>query len=240
MVKGSFVENIYNIYCDESRVENPDSIKMVIGALEVLRKEVPTIKKHLKEIYKKYDFKYELKWTKVHKGFEPFYKELIDYFFSTDAISFRCIIVDKDKIDLKKYHNDDAELAFFKFYYLLLKEKLLSNNEYYIFLDKKPTRDKNRIRALHAYLDSYILLNRQSCNIKHIQAVSSKENIFIQFTDFFTGLVGFACNESSNVSNTPKARLVEYLKEHIGRKTLCETTYLSERKFNVFVWENKK
>jgi len=233
-----FIENRYNIYCDESRMENPESRKMVIGALEVLRKDVPGIRKQLKEIFRKHDFKYELKWTKVHKGFLIFYKTLIDFFISNSAMSFRCIVVDKDKVNLKRYHDSDEELAFFKFYYLLLKEKLLSNNEYYIFLDKKPTRDKNRIRALHAFLDSYILLNRHSCNIKHIQALSSKENIFIQFADFFTGLVGFACNENDNTI-TPKISLIEYLKEQLGRQTLCETTYLSKRKFNVFVWEER-
>ncbi|HEC97111.1 MAG TPA: hypothetical protein ENI58_02990 [Nitrospirae bacterium] len=60
MGKRNFVENIYNVYCDESRVENPESNRMVIGALEVLRKEAPAIKTHLKDIYKKHDLKYEL------------------------------------------------------------------------------------------------------------------------------------------------------------------------------------
>lgn len=30
-------DNIYNIYCDESRIENPESKNMVIGALEIPR-----------------------------------------------------------------------------------------------------------------------------------------------------------------------------------------------------------
>ncbi len=32
-------QNTYNIYCDESRVENPKSKNMVIGALFVPRKK---------------------------------------------------------------------------------------------------------------------------------------------------------------------------------------------------------
>lgn len=33
-------DNIYNLYCDESRVENKDSRIMVIGVIEIPRKEI--------------------------------------------------------------------------------------------------------------------------------------------------------------------------------------------------------
>lgn len=231
-------DNIYNLYCDESRVENKDSRIMVIGAIEIPRKEKKVIVEELKSIYREHQFVHELKWTKVHNKFIPFYKKLIDYFLSNPSMRFRCIIVDKTKVDIKQYHDSDEELAFFKFYYLLLKEKLLSNNEYYIFFDKKPTRDKHRARALHSYLDSYILWNREKCNIRSFQAIDSKDNILIQLTDYLVGLMGFACNEKT-ASNNPKRQLVQYLQESLERKDLCSTTPLNEGKFNVFAWEGK-
>jgi len=230
--------NIYNIYCDESRVENRDSKNMVIGAVEIFRKEKPVIVGELKNIYKEHQFVHELKWTKVHNKFLPFYKKLIDYFLSNSSMRFRCIIVDKTKVDFKQYHDNDEELAFFKFYYLLLKEKLLSNNEYYISFDKKPTRDRHRARALHYYLESYILWNKKSCNIRHFQAIESKDNLLIQFTDYLVGLMGYTCNEEST-GNTAKEQLVQHLKLCLRREALCATTPLSEGKFNVFVWEGK-
>lgn len=229
-------DNIYNLYCDESRVENKDSGIMVIGVIEIPRKERTVIIEDLKSIYKEYHFAHELKWTKVHNKFLPFYKKLIDYFLSKPSLRFRCIIVDKMKVDLEQYHNHDEELAFFKFYYLLLKEKLLSNNEYYIFLDKKPTRDRHRARALHAYLDSFILWNREKCNIKDFHAIDSRDNLLIQLTDYLVGLMGFACDERSNM-NSAKGKVVQYLKEQLGKKELCVTSPLSEGKFNVFVWQ---
>ena len=68
--------NIYNIYCDESRVENRGSKNMVIGAVEIFRKEKPVIVGELKNIYKEHQFVHELKWTKVHNKFLPFYKNM--------------------------------------------------------------------------------------------------------------------------------------------------------------------
>lgn len=229
--------NIYNIYCDESRVENPESRKMIIGALILLRQKKKELAKQIKAIYQKHDFNYELKWTKVHKKYIDFYKDIIDFFVNEDNLSFRCIIVDKDKINLNEYHGNDPELAFFKFYYLMLRAKLLSQNKYYIFLDKKPTRDKNRVRALHAFLDMYILRSRTKYNIKHFQAYNSKENVLLQLADFLTGIMGFACNE--NKKRSSKNVLIEYLKKKIGKSNLCSTSFLKEEKFNVFVWRPK-
>lgn len=231
-------DNIYNLYCDESRVENKDSRIMVIGTIEIPRKEKSGIVEALKSIYKEHHFVHELKWTKVHNKFLPFYKKLIDYFLSNPSLRFRCIIVDKAKVNLGQYHDNDEELAFLKFYYLLLKEKLLSNNEYYIFLDKKPTRDRHRARALHAYLDSFILWNRKKCNISDFHAIESKENLLIQLTDYLVGLTGFACNEKITIDNA-KGQLVQYLKERLKREDLSMTTPLNETKFNVFVWDSR-
>ena len=128
----------------------------------------------------------------------------------------------------EQFHDNDEELAFFKFCYLLLKEKLLSNNEYYIFLDKKPTRDRNRARALHAYLDSFILWNRKKCNIRDFHAIESKDNLLIQVTDYLVGLMGFACNEKATVDNA-KGKLVQYIKEQLKRENLCIITSLYEK-----------
>lgn len=230
-------QNIYNIYCDESRIENPRSENMIIGALLVPRKKKKNVAKKLKRIFQKHNFNYELKWTKVHKKYLGFYKEIIDFFCDEINLNFRCIVVNKNEVKLEKYHNNDPELAFFKFYYLMLRVKLLNQNKYYVFLDKKPTRDKNRARALHAYLDSYILWNKTECGIKHFQAYNSKDNVLIQLADFFTGIMGFACNE--DVQDSPKSKLVKYLKQKLKIDNLCVTSPLSEEKFNCFIWNKK-
>jgi len=228
----------YNIYCDESRVENKDSKKMVIGALFLPRKEKNRINISLKNIFKKYKFNQELKWSKINKEKKKFYESIIDFFVKENELNFRCIIVDKSKVKYDQYHNNDEELAFFKFYYFMLRTKLLDNNQYYIFLDKKSTRDKNRARSLYYFLKSFILYNRMAVNIKHLQAYSSKENNLIQLADFLTGLIGFACNYQSKQSD--KLSFVLYLRKKLRKNVLCKTTALNEEKFNVLVWNPKE
>ena len=228
--------NSFNIYCDESRVENKDSEIMVIGALIIPRNEKRNIFKKLNQIFIRRHFNQELKWNKVGKKYIDFYKEVINYFINNKSLQFRCIVVDKTKIKYSEFHENDTELAFFKFYYLMLRKRLSDQNNYYIFLDKKQTRDKNRARALKLFLDSYILINNKNCNIKHLQSYQSHENKFIQLADFFTGLMSFACNSNSSKN---KLAVVKYLSEELKREDISQGTSLLESKFNVFVWKSK-
>lgn len=228
--------NDYNVYCDESRVENKDSKIMTIGSLFIPRNERKKISNEIDQIFIKNHFNRELKWNKVGKKYLSFYKEIVDYFIQKNSIQFRCIVVNKSKVKYDEYHENDSELAFFKFYYLMLRKRLSDFNNYFIFLDRKPTRDKNRARALKAYLDSYVLLNKTDCSIKHLQSYQSNENKLIQFADFLTGLMGFACN---NNQGKDKLNIVNYLESVLERKNICESTPLSETKFNIFVWDSK-
>jgi len=236
------MRNIYNIYCDESRVENPESDRMIIGALFIPRKEKVKIQNKLKRVFQKHNFLYELKWNKTHKKCLDFYKEIVDYFFSESALNYRCIVVNKKEVKYEEYHDNDKELAFFKFYYLMLRKKIVNENDYYVFIDKKPTRDKNRARALHSYLESYILLHNKDCNIQHFQSYDSDSNLLIQLSDYLTGLMGFASNDVPIIKlhkNNSKLKMVNYCKEKLNRSKLCRTTALSEEKFNVFVWKGR-
>jgi hypothetical protein len=230
-------QKIYNIYCDESRVENEDSDKMTIGALFVLRSKKNKVVRELKRIYIENEFSYELKWSKVGDKYFDFYKKIIDYFLNEPDLSFRVIVVDKKKVKKEVYHKNDSELAFFKFYYFMLRSRLLDDSAYYIFLDKKPTRDKNRARALHSFLDSYILWHKKNCNIRHLQSYSSDKSVLIQFSDLLTGLFGYECNKKAK-KGTTKYKLVEYFKEKTQIKNLCTTSFLKETKCNIFVWND--
>jgi hypothetical protein len=232
------IKEIVNVYCDESRVENHDSDKMVIGAILIPRQEKERIVHELKNICQKYNFIWEIKWTKTSNRYLDFYKSLIDYFMFEKAIQFRCIVVDKTKVDYLKYHQDDEEVAFFKFYYIMLKQKLLDYKKYYIFLDKKPIRDKNKARALHSYLESYILMHKHECSIEHLQAYPSHENIIIQLSDYLTGLVGYAVNKP--IEGTIKFILTAYLRGKLHWEGFSNSSSCSEEKFNFFVWTGRE
>ena len=103
-------------------------------------------------------FPHELKWAKVHYKYIPFYKGLIDYFLSCADMSFRCIIVDKTKVKLEEFHDNDEELAFFKFYYLLLG---CTNNIVYRFL-------MLRILITSYTNEGYFLYKRNGASIRSL------------------------------------------------------------------------
>lgn len=222
----------FNIYCDETRVENLDSQFMVIGALLVPRAQVDAVKEELKNLCKQYEFSQEIKWNKVGNKYATYYQNIVDYFFQNESLQFRCIIVDKSKVKYDIYHENDKELAFFKFYYLLLRDILDDNSQYFIFLDKKPTRDKNRARALNAFLDSHLLIHREQSQIKHFQAYNSSENVLIQLSDLLTGLFGYS-NNTRVVGQ--KGEITSYFQSKAGID-LNKTTRKSATKINILKW----
>lgn len=219
---------MFNIYCDESSIDNSKHQWMLIGALFIDRAIVPEIKKKIAEIQKKHFINGELKWVKTSKLALPFYSELFTYLFSftPEQVTFRCIVIDKTKINYERYHDKDKELAFYKFYYQLLKRRIKDEVPHYIFLDFRPSKNKNSVRRLGEFLDMF------SKGIKHIQAYPSHESIFIQIADILTGAVAFAYNSTSGSEN--KSKSVEIIAKAIGKDTLKFCSPFWEDRFNIF------
>jgi len=222
----------YNIYCDESSVENPSKY-FVIGAVFVPRDQKDVISNKIKSIKQKYFFKKEIKWNKVTDKFIGFYKDIIDYFISNIDLEFKCIIVDKKKVDLR-FHDNDSELMFYKFYYQLLKHKFRNDSQYYVFTDLKTRSFKPRFEQLRKYLVNYSRKNNINVNIKHMQEYNSKQIILLQLSDFLTGLVAFANNQK--LKQSAKTRLVDYLRKKLDVNFKNGTSLYFE-KFNIFKWE---
>lgn len=225
----------YNIYCDESGVENT-SKSFVIGSIFIPRDQKRKIANEISFIKRKYNFKREIKWNKVTSLHLKFYKELIDYFISNSDIEFKCIIVNKDDIDYR-FHNSDKELMFYKFYYQLLRHKFKNDIQYYIFTDEKSRSFKPRFKELRSFLSRYSRKNNLNVNIKHMQEYNSNENVILQLTDFLTGIVFFYNNFKKLESS--KSSIAKYLSEKLDQKLNTGTNSLFE-KFNIFKWVPKK
>ncbi len=217
----------FNIYCDESSIDNPNSLMMVIGALFVERTLVPEIREKIKEIRKKHSINGELKWVKTSTKTLPFYEEVFGYLFSLDSlkVTFRCIVIDKTQVDYGKYHQQDKDLAFYKFYYQLLKRRL-KDDKYYIFLDFRPSKNKNSVRRLGEFLEMF------TKGIKHIQAYSSHENVFIQIADILSGAVSFSRNTPNGCG--AKKKLVKIISSSVNKEDLNFKSSFWEERFNIF------
>ncbi len=224
----------YNIYLDESSIDNPTNQKMVIGGVFVMREKAKEVSKLIKKIKVAHSFHSEIKWTKVDKRKFSFYSDLASQLLSLDpeVFSFHCIVVPKNKVNYKLYHNGDKELAFFKFTYELLKQRVKDKKTYYIFPDFKPTRVRERTKNLQSYLSGHAYFNKQECIIKHVQAYDSHENVLIQIADLFCGAVGYVHNNFPE--DTPKSDLTKIIAKGLNRNDLSFCSYRSENKFNIF------
>lgn len=225
----------YNIYLDESRIDNTNDNHMVIGGVFVARDKVRQIQKKIKEIKKEHNFNGEIKWVYVDERKMEFLKSLSVYLLQLPSkdFSFHCIVVKKDEVDYEKYHNGDKELAFFKFIYELLKQRIKNNTLYYIFLDYKPTKIKERIDNLYDFLKKHIYFNNNGTEIKHLQAYDSKENVFIQLADLFSGAVGYHYNDNYP-EGTKKDEFAKFIANKVGNNRLYFSSPRGEDKFNIF------
>ena len=145
------MRELVNIYCDEScHLQNDKEPIMALGAIYCPASKKAEIFLRLSEIKKKHklipkyikDPKenraiYEIKWNKVSKSQLAFYRDIIDYFFDDDDISFRVLVVpDKSKLDYEKYgHTHDT--FYYKMYFSMLKAILNPEFGHNIFIDIK-------------------------------------------------------------------------------------------------------
>ena len=96
-------------------------------------------KEKITEIKRTHNVYGELKWNKVSGKYQALYNSLIDYFFSTQHIRFRVILINVEKVNNDYFNGSSAELGFYKFYYQLIKHWIYDGYEYNVFLDYKVT-----------------------------------------------------------------------------------------------------
>lgn len=221
------------VFCDESSLENIFKDKkegfMVIGGIWIEKKDHKKVKKEINNLKKKHNLLGEFKWNKVSPSRQEFYFELLDYFFGNRKIRFRCIVVDSSKVDLKTYHDSDAELGFYKLYFQLLTHWCNDLGTYYLYLDDKSNSDQGRLPKLKEILNIVSL-----GEIRDVLPTKSEQSIFIQLADVLTGAVSHHFNSKRVIGESSKIKneFIDRIEEHIGCQ--LKGTDSSERKFNIF------
>jgi len=222
-----------DVYCDES---HPDLFAsggsefsfMVLGGLWCARGFRDQFKSEIHHLRDKHQYGGEFKWQKVTPAKAGFYLDLIDWFFDKgDDLRFRCIVIDKNKVDLAKYHDDDQELGFYKFYYQLLKHWIKPSNSYQVFLDFKTNRQRDRLDVLHRCLGHAC----PNSEVIGVQAIRSRESVLIQVADFLTGAASASLNRSI-LSSDSKRKVISEIESRLGGG--IRSTVKWEKKFNVF------
>jgi hypothetical protein len=224
----------FEVYCDESRPDllssqKPTAQYMVIGGLWLPADQRIKVKKAIHALRDKHKVGGEFKWQKVSPSKLAFYLDLADLFHAMgDDLRFRCIAVEHEKVNLLKFHGDDQELGFYKFYYQMLHHWIFDFNEYSVFCDFKSNRVGTRLPELSRCLN----YSNLTADIANVQAIRSKESVLIQMTDVLTGLAASKLNNNLKVGGA-KWELVNHFEQAFGKPV--RPTYRSENKFNVFL-----
>lgn len=223
-----------DIYCDESKIELLHARKegyLVIGSLWIDRENRDIFKNKIEELKKKHSFNVEIKWTKISYKKLEFYKELFDIFLEFAHFNFfRAIVIPTEKVNLAKFHHDNADIGFYGFYNQLLKHHINSyrnrDNHFFIYVDHKT----NKVHKPLSKLKTKLQQRSKYGIINLVEPIHSHENLFIQWVDVFTGLVSYSFNE------TPKGvkkEFIDYAESKLGYK-LNEGTSKNEELFNIF------
>lgn len=228
------MEEIYNIYCDETNHLEHSQVKLMgLGAVWCALEEVKNINERIREIKKRHNLSpdFEIKWTKVSPGKLTFYQDVIDYFFDNEKLHFRVVALNKDILDHEKF-NQSHDDFYYKMYYELLRVIIPAKGEFNIYVDIKDTRSQEKIVKLHEVVCNYLHDYERSI-LKKIQQVRSHEVNILQITDLLLGAVQFA--NRPNLISQAKMSLVEQVKKRSGF-SLTKKTWPSEEKFNIFHW----
>lgn len=221
------------IFIDEtSHLERDGHYNMCIGSVRVPQDEYDKIKNDIAAIKKLHRSPSELKWNKFSRSRMSFYKDLIDYFFSSN-LAFRCVLVKpKNRLDHLQFNDGSHDNFYYKMIYYLIRENV-QNYRCRIYLDIKDTRGKQKLQKI---TEIYSRKHKVDDPFESIQHIRSEDNIFIQLADFFIGAVSYkgrALNEGNFEFHPAKKEFIDYLEAKSGF-SLDDGTPPWEDKFNIF------
>ena len=223
----------YNIYCDEScHLKSNNSKYMLIGAIYCPKIKVKEINNYIKKLKENYNLSnnIELKWNKIDKKTENLYLDIIDYFFNNNDLKFRVMVIDKERLNHKKYNQTENDF-YHKAYYEMLKYIINRNNSYNIYPDIKDTNSYYYHQVMLNYLKIKILDTNNEI-IKKVQPIKSYEAPILQINDILIGALSYSYRKL--LDNDAKLNIIKKI-DSLYPDNLDETSY--SEKFNIFMWK---
>ena len=223
----------YNIYCDEScHLKSNNSKYMLIGAIYCPKIKVKEINNYIKKLKENYNLSnnIELKWNKIDKKTENLYLDIIDYFFNNNDLKFRVMVIDKERLNHKKYNQTENDF-YHKAYYEMLKYIINRNNSYNIYPDIKDTNSYYYHQVMLNYLKIKILDTNNEI-IKKVQPIKSYEAPILQINDILIGALSYSYRKLSD--NDAKLNIIKKI-DSLYPDNLNETSY--SEKFNILMWK---
>ena len=226
------MSDVINVYCDESaHLPNDHQAVMLLGAVWCPQDKLKEINRDLREIKTRHGLPphFEVKWSKVSPGQASLYRAVADYFFDTDDLHFRALVVpDKARL-LNSATGEDFDARYYGLYFEMLKVLFSPKSKYEIYVDIKDSRSAERLRHLHEALcnDMYDF-DREI--IVRLQTVRSHDVELIPMADLLMGAVGYA-NRALR-TNAAKAALMEQVQGRSGH-SLTQNTLVRDEKISL-------
>ncbi len=226
--------NSISIFCDESCHLQCDSGPMALGAIVVPTNKVRKHNILIRQIKERHGIKKdcEMKWTKISPSKKNVYIELINYFFSEEDLTFRAVLI-KNKTGLNHgLFNQTHDDWYYKMYFQLLNNLLNTKFKNKIFLDIKDTKSAIKVRKLHEILCN-VNFDFDRDMVSSIQNIRSQEIELMSITDVFIGALTYYHRNLR--TSTAKLEMIDTIKNQT-KLSFDQSSLLSEKKFNLFVW----
>lgn len=229
-----------HVYCDEScHLEHDGKPVMVLGAVWCPAAQVRDAHLNLRNLKRAYGLAdgFEMKWTKVSPAKMDFYRAALDFFFRSEHLYFRALVVpDKAILNHAAFPGQTHDDWYYKMYFHMLAAVLQPEAEHRVFLDYKDTKGAAKARKLHDVLCNSIFDFRRKAVVS-MAVVHSQEVGLLQLADLLIGAVGYA--NRGETGSPAKLALVEDMRRRSGY-SLAHTTFLKESKTNILVWRPRE
>jgi hypothetical protein len=212
-------------------LENDGESVMLIGGISCPDYVRNIVYKEIKEIKRKHGIssRSEIKWRKVSNSKITFYEDLVNYFFDNEHLNFRVVIIDKNKLNHKKYNQTHDDFYYKQYFYLV--RKFLFEDDVNVFIDIKDTNSILKVNKLKNILENW---KQSPKHIKNIQQIRSHENSIMQLADLLIGAVAY--KNRSFESSLARIRLSNLISNRAKHELTTNTKY-NAIKFNIFKME---
>lgn len=185
-------------YADESSIA--EHRFMALGFVAVAKTDVALLEQEISEFRASTNMTRELKWGKISNQKVEEYRAFIDLFFrwnTSGRLQFHCLILDRHRINHRKFSGGDAELGFYKFFYQLLLYRFgrnFSAHELEVMLDYRLTGYS--LDNLRNVLNAGMRKKRYSRGSPFVivQHVDSKTADVLQMLDVILGGIAYRKN----------------------------------------------
>lgn len=227
------------VFADESGMNGVPF--MLIGGIWVERSSGVRLRENLMEICTRHEYFSEVKWERIRKYKLGCIYALLDAFLQCDGAQFESIVIEKMLVDWQGDHGGDKDLGFYRYYSLLLANRMQAAHEYEVTVDSHNSRSKTPLIDL--LVQTNTLVARQHGTqplppLRRIAAQDSRHEPLVQLADLLLGAV--SASYQPRHANPGKSGVIEYLCRGLGRHSLAQHCFVPNGKFNVWEWKPDK